>query len=225
MLGRGQGRLDLVVPAARDQLVGDVGIQVSMDARRVGGQRGLASGDARQRRVLHGDQVERVTRQRGRGGQHRRDRLAHVAHLVNRQRRLGRHPQPGQRAGDALEHQVGHVGASQRVDHAWHPAGQLEIDRREPRVRVWTAQHAQPQRIGQPHVVDVAALTPQQPRILDPPPRLPDHQGSVGKASTSVMQSITTGRSAAKAFSSAGPRSAGRSTRRPRQPIASATFA
>ncbi len=127
--------------------------------------RGLGIDHRRQLLVVDLDQLERVLGDIAALGGDDRDRLADVAHAVERHaalldRRIG---ETGQGPGD-----LGDVGAGHDQGHARQRLCPADIDRLDARVRVRAAQCCRVQHVRQHDVVDVAALAGQEARVLDP---------------------------------------------------------
>jgi len=120
-----------------------------------------------ERVVVHVDQVERILRAVGVGGDRDHHRLADVTHLADRERgmewdSLGRcHAR--QRADLVLD-----VLAGQQADHARRATRCRQVDGIYFRVRVRAAQYDRRQHPRQPDVVDVDALALDEPRVLAP---------------------------------------------------------
>ena len=123
--------------------------------------------------VGHLHQLGGVGRCRCRGGDHRRDGLALVAHLVGCEHRLGGvHMCLQRRLGN--ERQTGEirVGAGRDIDHADGLPGSRYVNRDDPRM----GHRAPNERHGELPVVadvgDVAAAPSQQPTVFTPGQRL-----------------------------------------------------
>ena len=104
--------------------------------------------DGREQLVFHVDQSERVERRVFVHGRNRGDRLTHIPHLADCQRRFvlsGRH--------DA--HELGHVRTKDDVDHAGMGKGAGDVDRHDPGVSVGRAQEPAVQHARQKDVVRV----------------------------------------------------------------------
>ena len=163
----GAGKV-LVERAERELAVhGDVGRPaLGMEHGIAGrGDRGFGVDHGRQRLVLDLDQLERVLGDVAALGGDDRDRLADVAHAVQRDaalldRRVG---EAGQGSGD-----LGDVGAGHDQGHARQRLGPADIDRLDAGMGVRAAQRGRVQHVRQRDVVDVAALAGQQARVLDP---------------------------------------------------------
>ena len=95
---------------------------VAVDERGAVGQRGFHVGDCGQRFVLDLDRLERVGRGVAIAGHDDGDGVADVAHLVDRDRRVGRADHVGCDRPGAWQRAelLGEVGAAERGDDAGH---------------------------------------------------------------------------------------------------------
>ncbi len=161
-IGFGEGLVDL---AERERaLVGDVRSHLLVHER--------AALLARLERIEHDgqwlvvdlDQVAGVLGDVAVLGDHGRDALAVVAHLLDRDHVLDDRPgaERGQRIGA-----LGDVLARDHGDHAGQLLGGLGADREDLRVGVRAADDRRVRHAGQLDVVDVAALAAQEAGILD----------------------------------------------------------
>ncbi len=124
--------------------------------------------DRRQSLVFHFDQSERL------GGRlfvfrdHRRHRVADIAHALRRERVLVlRHRHDAE--GD------GEIAAGQHQLHARIALRARDVDRFDQRVRMGRAQQLRVQHARQRHVIGVAQLARHLGAAVDAPPRVADH--------------------------------------------------
>ncbi len=143
-------------------------LAVALDARLGRRERLLGIGDGLERLVLDVDEIERLERGLLVAGDHRGDRVAHVAHALRRERVLVlRHRQDpeGDRKILAGEHEV-HARACLRARH---------VDRFDRRVRMRRAQQLAMQHARQHHVVGEAREARHLGAAVHAAARLADH--------------------------------------------------
>ncbi len=143
-------------------------LAVALDAR-LGRREGLLGiGDGLERPVLDVDEIERPERGLLVAGDHRGDRVAHVAHALGGERVLVlRHRQNPEGDGEILagEHEV-HARARLRARH---------VDRFDRRMRMRRAQQLAMQHARQHHVVGEARQARHLGAAVHAAPRLADH--------------------------------------------------
>ena len=162
------GVLDRPVDVA--VVVGAVPADVRSDLVVQQGRVGLDRGDAidhhRERLVADLDQLRGVARQLSRFGEHRGDRLAHVAGLADR------HAVVLHRAGGLRGHleigllQLTHLLAGQRGIDARDGLAARDVDRRDPRVGIGRAHEVHVALAVHPEVVNEGSLALQQALVL-----------------------------------------------------------
>ena len=152
------------------------------------GRGGVGHGGTRL--VVDLDELRRVLGSRDGGRDHGGDRLAHVAHLVLSENRVGLVGQlhaawSADRKGSDATAQLG------RGDHRQQSGGRVRRpDSRDRGVRVVRANEHGVDHPGTVDVVDVASPSAQHARVLAPAQRHPDH----AHPSWSRIQSATSGR-------------------------------
>ena len=164
---RRAGVADLLLHVGAD-VAGDVLVH---QLRRLAG--GRDADDRLQELVVDADERHRVLGDVAVGGDHERDRLADVVHLVLGQGVLGASVGQG-RVRDQQRQRLGHRAGEVVVGPHGQDALDVEhvgdVDVGDPRVGVRGAQDGRVQhpRVVVEHVVDVAALAAQEPLVLDP---------------------------------------------------------
>ena len=137
----------------------------------------------RQRLVAHLNGLRRVFREVSRFGEHRRDRLPHVAHDLARERPARQLDHPGERP--ACAHRLNAVGLqvfSGKHDRLILPGANLD----DAGMRVRRAHERAMQHRGKREVVDEAAAAGEKTRVLDAAHRRADHWiSSLSKSSRS----------------------------------------
>ena len=142
---------------ARGAIVGHVGVHPRCPGR----ERARQLGHDRQGLVLHLDERHRVGDDEG-------HHLADVAHLVDGERPLGACVRQG-RVRDQQRRRLIQLAELDRRQHetdAGHAPSGGRVDPRDPRVGVRAPERCRVERSGRIHVVDEAAETLQEPRIL-----------------------------------------------------------
>ena len=152
--------------AARHQGHREVVVEVGVDHRRVAGHRHLGVDHRGPDVVVHHDGVGRVPGRVAVGGHHHRHRLADVAHHVGGDGAvLGR----GERGPD--RHRVEELGdlrpREDRLD-AVHRLGRARVDRADAAVGDVAALERRVPHADDLHVVDVGAVSLDEPRVLAP---------------------------------------------------------
>ena len=140
-----------------------------MQDRGVVSERGLDVAHRGQRLVIDLDELGGVLRERAAVGDHDRDAVAGVARLVDGERPVRRQLDvlgDGPGTGQPARPLVGEVGAGERRDDALGLACGSEVDARDPRVRVGTADDGHPDHACDRDVVDEAGLAGQELGIL-----------------------------------------------------------
>ena len=129
------------------------------------GQRVLESDGRRELLVVDDDRLHRVACRDAGLGNHDRHGIAHVTHLVDRNRPVlrdldvvGDRPHARHRVGPF----VAQVRAAERSDDTLHRARALHVDAGDAGVRVRAAHEPHPERAGNHDVVDEAGLTGEQ---------------------------------------------------------------
>ena len=132
-------------------------------------QRILQVDDRIERVVLDVDGIERIAGLGVGPGEHDRDPVADVVHLVHGQRVvrrvlhvLGDRPRARHRCGP----QVGQLGAGEHLDDAGQTLRRRRVDRRDAGVGERAAQDGHVQRAGQDEVIGEAGLAGEQGRVL-----------------------------------------------------------
>ena len=172
-IGRGNVAVTPVQAEIARRLVGD--------ERRVDGKRRCGRRHRRKRRVIDRDQLGGILCLLSILGDDKRHRLADMAHLVAGQQRLRLEQEwlAGNRVGLGAGAQrrqtvVGGLRGGQCRQHAWRGAGCGSVDARDPRVRVWRAQHHRMREAVERDVVEVAAAPGDEAQILAPLGRVAD---------------------------------------------------
>ena len=152
----------------------DVVAELLVDERRPRREGRLRLDDGVERLVVDGHEFGRVLGDVARLGNHRRDRLAHVAHLADRQARpatlledRGRKHLRTKGESHRLE-RVRDVLAGGDTTHASDAERRPRVDREDPCVRVRTPHEGHVQGPGQADVVDVGCPATEEAWILDP---------------------------------------------------------
>ena len=155
-----------------------------MDERRPGLAGRLEVGDGRQRLVVDVDEPDGVLGHVAVVGHDERDQLAHVAHLVDRQRPLG--PRMGQARMRDQERrglvELAELGGGQDQVHARQRAGASRVDRADARVRVRAAEAGGVEHAAGLDVVDERAQAAEEPRVLVSRDARADHARRHGRA-------------------------------------------
>ena len=183
VLGVGEGLVD--VAAAQLEVERDVGALAALEVLEIGegagrlellvhqdlrGQRLDLVEDRRQFLVFGDDQLRRLLGDMRIGGEHHRDRLADVAHLVDRQDRLVVECRPVIGLRDDLAHVV---DGDDAID-AGHLLGRAGVDRLDAAVRDRAAEDLAVQHAGQPHGVGVFGAAGDLLARLEPRQRAAD---------------------------------------------------
>ena len=158
-----------------------IALALRPDLRRAGLGRGTQVDYRRQRLPVDRDRLGRVLGLLDRVGDHESDGVAHVAHRVGRQHRIGRHiemrlvrrlHQVRAQAHDRL--QIRDIGRRQNQPHARHAARLGEIGDLEAGMRVRRAHQHGAQRAGGDLVRHELALAGDQDRVFEPRDGLAD---------------------------------------------------
>jgi hypothetical protein len=161
---RGEGRRGVAV--TERAVARDIGAELVMQGRRARRERGERIDERGQRIVIDFDEIERVLGEIAIGGHHDRDRLAHVARALDRDRpAFERRPQHG----DEGRGQRRDFGPGDHRGDARSGGRCLGADRADVGVRVGGTQNRGVQGAGgNAEVVDVTASSGQERSILDP---------------------------------------------------------
>jgi hypothetical protein len=158
----------------------------------------LVDHDRRQRLVVDLDQGDGILRLVDGLGDHEGDRLAEIAHAIDRQHRLRavgggaavelaevvwRQVRQRRDRTDTLLRQF---GRRQHQQHARRPPGFLSVDPGDPGMGIGRTQHGGEGLPWQPQVVAVPALPRQEPTVLDPLDPRPDQSRIHGIGSRSA---------------------------------------
>ena len=178
--GAGHRDLRLLAVAALD-LEHQIATELFVHLRRIGRDSGDDIGNRRQRLVIDRDRLGGVLGLRTALGDHGRDDIADVMHLVpseSRARRAVHRPAVAERHrmhdGELAVAGVRPVLGREGEEHAGHCFGDSGVDREDARVSVRTAHERAPRRVRQTDVVDIATLAAQETVILAAAQRLAD---------------------------------------------------
>ena len=165
----------------RGKNVGDIvgGLVPDPRAARRGRRRGVRH--RRQGVIVHVHALGGVLGLGQRLRDHHRHRVADIAHAILAETLVRRGEHGGAVRPGALEHHLhgaeavlGEIGAGENGDHARHRARGGRLDGPDPGMGMRRAHDDQVRLAGQVDVVVEAALTLQQPRIVEAPDPLPD---------------------------------------------------
>ena len=169
---RGGRECGFRIAVAERAVARDVRAEPVMQHGAVGFERiGRPQGD-RQRLVIDLDQLQRVLGEVTVRRHHHGDRLADIAHALDRDR-----PALDVRlhAGEQRRPERGHLGRGDHRRDALRGARRAHVDRADDRMRMRRAQHGGVQRARRhAEIVDVAPAPGEQGRVLHPLDRLPD---------------------------------------------------
>ncbi len=165
---RPQGGVDVAVALADDR---HLGVAAGGELARLG----LGGEQHRQLGDLHGHQIGSVLGNVGILGEHRRHRIADIAHLAGRQHRLAvRFERRDAALAEIDRRNVGDVGRAPDRDHARERARGRGVERDDRAMGVVRAHDAHVQLVRKRNVAGKAAAAAHQGRIFQPLDRLPD---------------------------------------------------